>query len=78
MKVCSLCHKAFTEFGNSAEPLNNGRCCDYCNHIVIQVRLNLMEMADMEDKADMEMAEIEEQAEREQQMKEKPVNDKSG
>ena len=31
IKKCSICKKEFTGFGNNAEPLNNGRCCDECN-----------------------------------------------
>jgi len=44
---CSICDKpiipepisGWTQ-GNNAWPVNDGRCCDNCNNIVIQVRLN--------------------------------------
>jgi hypothetical protein len=27
-KVCSICHGTIVGFGNIAEPINSGRCCD--------------------------------------------------
>ena len=40
MKICSICQKQFTEFGNNAWPVNNGRCCNSCNwSVVIQARV---------------------------------------
>ena len=50
---CSICKgkidkqvdengKVFWEEGNSAEPINNGRCCDGCNMtVVLSARLDL-------------------------------------
>ena len=38
--VCSICFGKFTEFGNNAEPINDGRCCDDCNMMVINARIN--------------------------------------
>ncbi len=29
--ICVLCGKLYTGYGNNAEPLSNGRCCNYCN-----------------------------------------------
>lgn len=37
---CVLCKRPFTGFGNNAEPLANGRCCNECNKKVILDRLN--------------------------------------
>nr|DAZ27140.1 MAG TPA: zinc-ribbon domain protein [Caudoviricetes sp.] len=38
--VCSICGKEFNGFGNNAEPVNDGLCCDKCNDdIVIPRRL---------------------------------------
>jgi len=37
---CCICKKFYTGFGNNAEPLANGRCCDKCNLKVIISRLN--------------------------------------
>lgn len=36
---CALCHKLATGYGNSAEPLSRGRCCDDCNVQVVLTRL---------------------------------------
>ena len=39
--TCSICNEDFEGFGNNAEPINNGRCCDFCNMaVVIPTRLN--------------------------------------
>ncbi len=32
---CSICGKEFEGFGNSAEPVNDGLCCDKCNEEVV-------------------------------------------
>ena len=29
--TCSICKDNFTGFGNNADPINDGRCCDVCN-----------------------------------------------
>ena len=31
VKVCSICTCAIVGFGNNAQPINEGRCCDQCN-----------------------------------------------
>ena len=28
---CSICGKGYDGYGNNAEPVNSGRCCDDCN-----------------------------------------------
>ncbi len=43
MKKCSICNNKITGFGNNAEPVNNGRCCDTCNFTkVIPARLEML------------------------------------
>lgn len=38
---CSVCGEDYVGFGNNAYPVNEGRCCDSCNMlVVIPVRLN--------------------------------------
>ena len=38
--VCSICGNNYDKYGNNAEPVNNGRCCDTCNEqVVIPARL---------------------------------------
>ncbi len=34
-KKCSICHRPYTGFGNNAWPINDGRCCDKCNTLVV-------------------------------------------
>jgi hypothetical protein len=29
---CCLCKQEIMGYGNNAQPLSNGRCCDFCNH----------------------------------------------
>tara|TARA_B100000073_G_scaffold343679_1_gene348960 strand:- start:215 stop:385 length:171 start_codon:yes stop_codon:yes gene_type:complete len=36
---CSICEKTFSGFGNNAQPINDGVCCDDCNKLVIIERL---------------------------------------
>lgn len=43
IKSCCLCHKLIIGYGNNAEPVKSGRCCDKCNvNIVIPARLEFM------------------------------------
>ena len=28
---CCICGKEYTHWGNNAEPVKSGRCCDECN-----------------------------------------------
>ena len=41
VKICSICSRRFTEWGNNAEPVNSGICCDRCNsNVVIPIRFS--------------------------------------
>ena len=45
-KICSICGKEYTGWGNNAWPVNEGRCCDACNwNYVIPARLTEMSKA---------------------------------
>jgi len=46
MNCCSICNKDFEGFGNNAQPVNDGRCCDVCNVMVIKRRLFDMQMSE--------------------------------
>ena len=39
MAKCVLCKKEFEGYGNNAEPIKKGKCCDACNEIVIMARI---------------------------------------
>jgi len=36
---CSICKYKLKDYGHNAEPINNGRCCDDCNNLVIRRRI---------------------------------------
>ena len=38
-KICVLCKKRFEGYGNNAQPLAEGVCCDVCNLKVITARI---------------------------------------
>ena len=40
-KICSICKKEYTGYGNNAMPINDGQCCDNCNLKVISKRLSI-------------------------------------
>ena len=35
---CSICGKNYEGYGNNAQPVNTGRCCDSCNATVVVLR----------------------------------------
>ena len=37
---CSICGVVFMSWGNNAQPINDGRCCDECNGLVVARRLS--------------------------------------
>ena len=44
MSNCSICNDEFEGFGNNAEPINSGQCCDDCNwSLVIPARLDMLD-----------------------------------
>lgn len=46
-KVCSICFKQYTDFGNNASPINIGTCCNKCNKLVIVARINSISVKDL-------------------------------
>ena len=49
---CVICHKPFEGYGNNAEPVAEGRCCDECNtKVVIPARIEEMNKAKKLDEA---------------------------
>lgn len=41
-KICSICGQKIKGYGNNAEPLAKGICCDACNLKVIKKRIELI------------------------------------
>lgn len=41
-KICCICGKRYHGYGNNAEPVKDGECCDKCNYnVVIPARILL-------------------------------------
>lgn len=40
--TCSICFDKFEGFGHNASPINEGRCCDDCNELVVAARINII------------------------------------
>lgn len=38
MPKCSICGKNYEGYGNNAQPINNGRCCDDCTITIVVPR----------------------------------------
>ena len=38
METCSICGKKYNGYGNNAQPVNDGRCCDNCNSEIVVPR----------------------------------------
>lgn len=39
--ICCICGRTYTHWGNNADPVKNGRCCDICNNLyVIPARID--------------------------------------
>lgn len=55
-KVCSICQKYYDGWGNNAWPVNDGRCCDDCNRIVLVARINQIQRRDEDRLAKAEEA----------------------
>ena len=42
-KVCSICQRNYTGWGNNPYPVNNGRCCNDCNEqVVLPARIMML------------------------------------
>jgi hypothetical protein len=39
LATCSICKEPLKDMGNNAWPINNGRCCNSCNAVVVAVRI---------------------------------------
>ena len=42
-RICSICQKLYIGWGNNAQPVNDGRCCNSCDwNIVIPARVTIV------------------------------------
>lgn len=46
---CVICHKTSKGYGNNAQPVKVGICCDNCNEDVIMERLRQVEERENEN-----------------------------
>jgi len=44
--ICVICNEPFKGYGNNAQPLKEGLCCDPCNTSVIITRLSELNIQD--------------------------------
>jgi hypothetical protein len=52
MTRCSICGYPFPNWnlhGNNAQPINSGRCCDWCNNLVTARRINDIRFAEKDE-----------------------------
>ncbi len=39
-KICVICERSYSGYGNSSEPVSPGLCCDRCNvNVVVKLRI---------------------------------------
>ena len=45
VQACSICNGAIVGFGNDAQPINDGRCCDRCHaeHVIPERARRILE-----------------------------------
>ena len=44
MMICSICDDIIDDgYGNNAEPVNDGRCCNLCNEVFV-IRRRIFDM----------------------------------
>ncbi len=41
-KICCICKKEYSGYGNNAQPIEEGQCCDKCNRLVLRARLDYL------------------------------------
>ena len=63
-KVCVICGKEYEGYGNNAQPVKDGKCCDKCNlEVVIPARIKKMgikeEVEDLDTTTELEIMEPE-------------------
>lgn len=34
-QICCLCGDEYTDWGHNAQPVRDGRCCGYCNALIV-------------------------------------------
>ena len=54
-KVCVICGKEYDGYGNNAQPVKDGKCCDKCNQeVVIPARIKMMGLKEEAEDLDID------------------------
>lgn len=57
--ICSICGKEFQGYGNNAQPVDDGRCCNDCNsRLVIPFRMYSGRLQEIKKNGESEVLEI--------------------
>ena len=57
--ICSICGKEFQGYGNNAQPVDDGRCCNDCNsRVVIPFRMYSGRLQEIKKNGESEVLEI--------------------
>ena len=57
--ICSICGKEYQGFGNNAQPVDDGRCCNECNsRVVIPFRMYSGRLQEIKKNGESEVLEI--------------------
>ena len=54
-ELCSICYREFHEYGNNADPINLGRCCDPCNGLGVFARVGRMQAIETHGYANVDL-----------------------
>ena len=57
--ICSICGKEYQGYGNNAQPVDDGRCCNDCNsRVVIPFRMYSGRLQEIKKNGESEVLEI--------------------
>lgn len=45
VELCCICGEIIEGYGNNAEPIEVGRCCDECDYLVLEARLKQIDLS---------------------------------
>lgn len=73
-ELCCICHKPIKGYGNNAEPVCSGRCCDKCNYeVVIPARIDSFRKTAKNESLTEELEEEKPVEEKEQEAKKNEI-----
>jgi len=54
--ICCLCNKPYGGYGNNAQPMDDGECCDSCNKFKV-IPTRLARLIETQKKHEIKMSE---------------------